>query len=549
MSKIKVIDYLISSLNKIGINDFFGLPGDYNFNIVRSIELNEKTNWIGCTNELNAGYAADGYARINGYGALVTTYGVGELSAINAIAGSFAENIPVIKIVGTPSTVDIKNNTLLHHNFINPNYYAFEKAYSNVCETTAYLNRDNAKKEIDRVINIFVKYKRPVYIAIPIDICLLDIEEEKAYIEIKSDPKTLQQAVQNALKLIENSKNPILLVDVLVKRFFAVDNLKKFINKINIPVANLLMGKGIIDESQENYLGTYLGSKDNLTTYNLINNSDCVISIGTIYNDLNTFKFDIAFEANNFINIQGTYTIIKNKKYDNVLMNDILYELEKNITKRNIVLKKEKYEYEYKRIQEEKENKYLTCDFIFSKLQEFIRENDIIFAETGIIQFGIARLKFANKMELNNQFLWGSIGWATAATFGACIAIQNIMPKKRIILITGDGSHQLTCQEISSIMRYNLNPIIIILNNSGYTIERILSEDPNGKYNDIATWNYSLLPKVFKGNYYSCQAKTKDELIKVLEKINTEQKNKLCYIELFTDKMDMPYLVRKIYNV
>ena len=152
-------------------------------------------------------------------------------------------------------------------------------------------------------------------------------------------------------------------------------------------------------------------------------------------------------------------------------------------------------------------------------------------------------------MELNNHFLWGSIGWATAATFGACIAIQNIIPKKRIILITGDGSHQLTCQEISSIMRYNLNPIIIILNNSGYTIERILSEDPNGSYNDIATWNYSLLPKVFKGDYYSCQAKTKDKLIEVLEKINTEQKNKLCYIELFTDKMDMPYLIRKIYNV
>lgn len=111
MSKIKTVDYVVQELVKLGITDVFGLPGDYNFNIVEAVEKNKDTNWIGCTNELNAGYAADGYARIKGYGALVTTYGVGELSAINAIAGSFAEFVPVIKIVGVPKTKDIKNKT------------------------------------------------------------------------------------------------------------------------------------------------------------------------------------------------------------------------------------------------------------------------------------------------------------------------------------------------------------------------------------------------------------------------------------------------------
>ena len=110
MSKISVVDYLVCQLEKLGINEVFGLPGDFNFNIVEAIEKNENTNWIGCTNELNAGYAADGYARVKGYGAIVTTYGVGELSAINAIAGSYAEYVPVIKIVGVPSTSNIHNS-------------------------------------------------------------------------------------------------------------------------------------------------------------------------------------------------------------------------------------------------------------------------------------------------------------------------------------------------------------------------------------------------------------------------------------------------------
>ena len=149
---MRVAEYLIKSLENIGITDFFGLPGDYNFNILYAINDNPNTNWIGCTNELNAGYAADGYARAKGFGAIVTTYGVGELSAMNAIAGSFAENIPVISIVGVPKTNDIKNKTLLHHNFQKPDYYAFENAFSNVVETTAYLTKENVFIKGDQLL-------------------------------------------------------------------------------------------------------------------------------------------------------------------------------------------------------------------------------------------------------------------------------------------------------------------------------------------------------------------------------------------------------------
>ena len=105
---ITVADYLIKKLKALNIEEVFGLPGDYSFEIVEAIEKDDKINWIGCTNELNAGYAADGYARIKGYAAIVTTFGVGELSAINAVAGSMAENVPIVKIVGVPKTSFIK---------------------------------------------------------------------------------------------------------------------------------------------------------------------------------------------------------------------------------------------------------------------------------------------------------------------------------------------------------------------------------------------------------------------------------------------------------
>ena len=538
MNKITVSDYLIQELSKLGIKDFFGLPGDYNFNILSSVENNENTNWIGCTNELNAGYAADGYARINGYGALITTYGVGELSAINAVAGSFAENIPVFKIVGVPATKYIEQNTLLHHNFSNPDYYAFQRAYANVVEATAFLDCKNAKQEIDRLIQIFIRAKRPVYLAIPVDICKMEIENNPVTEQPVSNQKNLTEAVKHALNLIKTSDFPVILADVLAKRFNATDEMKKFADTSGLPLCTLLMGKSLIEEENEMYLGTYLGSYDNLYAYKYVNNSDCVISIGTIISDLNTFSFDIKFNPSQYINIQGTYTIIENKKYENVLMKDILAALCEKIEKKDVVIEHEKRGFEKT---DQADNAKLTADYIYPRLQEFLKPGDIIFSETGLTKFGIAPMRLPEDCILNNQVLWGSIGWATPAAFGAAIADKN----RRVVLITGEGAHQLTAQEISTIMKHNLNMVIIVINNSGYTIERILADNPLDKFNDIANWNYSKLPSVFEGEYRSIRVHTESEFDKALKDTENEP-NKLYYIEVLTDMFDVPYLTKRV---
>ncbi|MBQ8635973.1 alpha-keto acid decarboxylase family protein [bacterium] len=539
MSDITVIDYLVCQLSELGITDVFGLPGDYNFNIVEAIEKNENTSWIGCTNELNAGYAADGYARVKGYGAIVTTYGVGELSAINAIAGSYAEYVPVVKIVGVPSCQNIEKNALLHHNFSTPNYYAFEKAYSNVVETTAYLNVDNAKSEIDRVLSILVSKKRPVYIAIPDDVCNLRIENNPNITKQKSDKDTLSCAVGHILSLLSKSEKPVVLADVLVERFEAKDEFFRFLETSKYPVTTLLMGKGLIDWDYKGYIGTYLGKHDNKTTYEYVNNSDCVITVGAIYSDLNTFGFDYKFNPSSMIDIEGTYTIVENIVYENILMKDVLFELSKLVPQKC-------FEYPIRTqsflTPEVSADEKLTSDFIYPKIQEFIKEDDIIFSETGLVEFGFAPMKLPKGANLFNQVLWGSIGWATPACFGAAIAAKN----KRIILMTGEGSHQLTAQEVSSMLRYGVKPIIIILNNAGYTIERILSKDPMDNFNEISSWNYSKLPSVFNGDAYVCQARTNKEFHQALQIAELEQETKLCYIEIFTDKMDLPKLAKSL---
>src|SRR5574344_488954 len=539
MSKIKVTDYLVERLLELNITDVFGLPGDYNFNIVEAVEKNPKTKGIGCTNELNAGYAADGYARLKGYGALITTYGVGELSAMNASAGSFAEYVPVIHIFGVPASKFIKHNTILHHNFANPDYYAYAHAFKNVTATTAYLNENNAKEETDRVLSVFINEKKPVYIAIPVDVCDCEIENSPDIKINSSDSESLNAAVEHALKLINKSQKPVIIADVLTERFQAVKQAKEFIKKSQYAVSTFLMGKGLIEYDYDKFLGTYIGKFDNISAYNFVNSSDCVITIGAIISDLNTFGFDLQYNPSDYIEIYGTYTVIENCVYENVRMIDILEKLTEKVPTQNYELPEHIFSFSTPK---EAEDTKLAANYLYPRLQDFLKDGDIIFSETGIAKFGIAPIKIPKNANLYNQVLWGSIGWATPAAFGACVAEKA----KRVVLLTGEGSHQLTAQEISSIMRYNLKPIIIVINNDGYTIERVLSKDPLDKFNDIAQWDYSKLPHAFKGNVWTVQARTNAEFDEALNQAESKQKDMFCYIEIFVDKMDLPTLTRRI---
>lgn len=528
--KVTVADYLVKKLKFLGIKNVFGLPGDYNFNILDAIIKDDEINWVNSTNELNASYSSDGYARINGYGAVVTTYGVGELSAINGIAGSMAENVPVIHIAGVPKTSFIEKNIIVHHNFSNPNYYLFENAYKNVVETTAYLNFENAKKEIDRVFNVFVNEKKPVYIAIPVDVCEFLIDDD-GFDKIeykKSDEKALNETVSEIISLIEKAKNPIIFFDYLCKRYNLKNEIKEFINKTNMKFGTFLMGKGIIDETNPNFTGVNGG---NLSSFvqNEIKKSDLIITAGYLNADLNTGGFS-AFEKEIDIEIRKNETIIKGKVYKNVLLQDVILKLNEKITK---TFEKNDFKQIKKKINEKGKIK---VDDILPLIETVLDEDDIFTMETGLFSLSGSFLNLKKNVEYLSQTLWGSIGWATPALFGAMMADN----KKCHIMFTGEGAHQLTIQEMANFFEYNLKPVIFVLNNNGYTVERVLSKDPNDKFNNITNWNYPKLIEGFSNNkdYFSKTVSTLESFIKTIDEIKKLKGKKLCYVEIMTDKKD-----------
>ncbi len=529
---MNVTEYILNKLEELSISDFFGVPGDYNFNILYAIQNRSNIKWVGCTNELNAAYAADGYARIKGYGALVTTYGVGELSAVNAIAGSFSENIPVIHLVGMPSTKKIDDKQLIHHSIQNADYSIFMDSYRNITAASAILMKDNAKIEIDRVLKTFIKEKKPVYIAIPEDIAIMDISDRKVSYEYISNKDSLDEAAKKIAEKITASKQPVIIGDSLVKRFDSKIEYREFIEKTGIPVSNFLMGMDLTDMDYPCYIGGYFSQFKNPIAQKYIEETDCCITVGAIYSDLNSFGFSLPFNINDHIAIYGNYTYIEGKRYDNVKMSDLLEAVTNLIEHRNVNIQKTNIGLKHRDATKED----LTTDYVYSRIQDFIKDNDIVFAETGTIPFGITQFKLKQNVDVESQLLWGSIGWATPAAFGASIA----KPNSKVILITGDGAHQFTALEIGSMLRYGLKPIIIVINNNGYTTERLLANSPQNKFNNIVQLNYTKFARAFEGDIWASKVLTEEDLDKALKV--TQIMNKMCYIEVCLKESDVPKL-------
>ncbi|OKA37511.1 Indole-3-pyruvate decarboxylase [Bacillus mobilis] len=543
-----VSTYLLDRLNELGIEHIFGVPGDYNLALLDDVLAHEKLVWIGNCNELNAAYAADGYARIKGIAALITTFGVGELSAINGVSGSYAENVPVIKITGTPPTTVMENGALVHHTLGDGKFDHFSNMYREITVAQSKLTPEHAAEEIDRVLRACWSEKRPVHINLPIDVYNKPINKPTEPIlhkPILSNKEALDKMLLHATSKINSAKNPVVLADFEVIRFHAEEYLHQFVEKTGFPIATLSMGKGIFPEKHPQFIGIYTGDVSSPYLRKRIDESDCIISIGVRLTDTITGGFTQGFTKEQVIEIHPYTVKIIDKTYGPVVMKDVLQQLSDLIEhRREETLEIKSFISESLSITEEFNPKaqMVTQKRFWQQIYYFLQENDVLIAEQGTPFFGSATIPLPSNTTYVTQPLWGSIGYTLPALLGTQLADLS----RRNILIIGDGSFQLTVQELSTILRQNLKPIIFLINNNGYTVERAI-HGQNEPYNDIQMWDYTKLSKVFGSEEKSltCKVENEIELAEVLTNI-TLNKNQLIFIEVVMNQGDQPELLAKL---
>jgi indolepyruvate decarboxylase len=540
-SAVTVIEYVLGRLKALGISEIFGVAGDYAFSVDDAIVKFPGIEWVGCCNELNAAYAADGYARIRGVAAVCTTFAVGELSAINGIGGACAEHLPVFHLVGMPNMATQVGRGLVHHTLGNGEFDFFRKMAESVVCASAIMTPQNVVYETERLIAEALYHRRPVYMAFPSDVAnQMVVSNAQPLSAPVSDPTNLKSAADAISAALDAAETACILPGILAGRAGARVALQSLVDASGLPFATMLSDKSVLDEQQPAYIGMYDGKLMDDSVRSFVESCELVLAIGTLMTDFNTGSFTSRLDPKKIINIRHHHSRVGSQVYANVELKDILTELARRVTKRG---GKSPLQRVSLGNPAGSGKDPITADALYPRWANFLKPNDILLAETGTSCFGLAFALMPKGATFHNQSLWGSIGWATPAAFGAAVAA----PDRRLVLVTGEGSHQLTAQEISQFGRRGLKPIVFVLNNNGYLVERLLCKNPEFIYNDIPSWRYSELPHALGcDGWFTARVTTCGELDQALKA--AEQANTGAYIEVVTDKYAAPPLMMKMHE-
>src|SRR6516164_908486 len=528
--RMTIGNFLLRRLEEAGVRHLFGVPGDYNLALLQQLHDTGALQWIGTCSELNASYAADGYARLNGLGALLVTNGVGALSAINGVGGSYSEHVPVICICGSIPLRSIDRSLGMHHTMADGTFDHFLDAYAPVTVARARLTPRNAATEIDRLILTAWREKLPVYMELPSDIAYLDIEvpaDPLTLADAPSDPERLRSCIAAVAGRLSTAVSPAILVDADADRFGVAPELMGLAEKLQAPVAVINAAKSVIDETFPYYLGIYGGKASEPQVREAVESSDCLLSIGYRPIEVTTGDFTASLPAD-IIYARGHSVDVGEDNYQAVTLKEVLrgvidaVQLVRRPTPRHVAAAVAGAP--------ATGSAKLTQAAYWHAIQSYLRPGDVLYVDNGT-SFVLLGLKLPPDCTFIGSINWGSIGYSVGALLGALTAA----PHRRHLLFVGDGSFQVTVQELSTILRHDHKPVIFLINNGGYTIERgYLGKTET--YNDVANWSYANLPKVFRPDTSarSFVVRTVSDLQNVLSAPN----DVLIFVESIMDPYD-----------
>jgi pyruvate decarboxylase len=488
--------YLAARLSQIGLKHHFAVAGDFNLVLLDQLLTNKNLQQIYCSNELNCGYSAEGYARAQGAAAAVVTFSVGALSAFNAIAGAYAENLPVILVSGAPNTNDRATEHVLHHTLGTHDFlYQLQIAKKITCAAVSITSAVDAPDQIDYAIRTALRERKPAYIDIACNIaaapCAAPGPISAVINEEPSDRETLEVAVAVAADFLRGKQKPVLLIGSKLRAAGAEKQAIALADALGCSVAVMAAAKSFFPEDHPQFVGIYWGEISAPGAREIVDWSDGVVCIGTIFNDYSTVGWTAMPSGPGVLTADLKRVHLEAHDFSQIHLRDFLSALARKVEKRNATM------IEYARIRSErppenpaKPDAKLMRAEVVRQIRPLITADTTVIAETGDSWFNGMTLKLPGGARFEIEMQWGSIGWSVPATFGYAMGA----PSRRVIALIGDGSFQLTAQEVAQMIRQKLPVIIFLINNHGYTIE---VEIHDGPYNNIKNWDYAGLIEAF----------------------------------------------------
>jgi len=536
-----LIQYVLSRLKENGVDDIFGVPGDYVYPTLDAILDDPGLEYRGNCNELNAAYAADGYARTKGLGAFCTTYG-SELASYLGVAGAFGEFSPVIMMTGFPSTVQQASGESWHHMLGKHEYELFNNMARPLTaggDAVAVLTPENCVAEFERVLAAVLYHKQPGVLAFPVDLVHQPIPDTSVPENIplkdpESDPAALQKAVDHIVEVMSKAKRVCAVPGIQAKRAGLADLATKLVTSKNLPYTTAMQDKCAIDEGTPGFMGLWAGKFSNPEVEKFVVSCDCILGLGPVRHYINAGFFTTEVDRSKTINVQMHSVRVGSTEYKDVEMKDVLEALLERLPEWGDQDAPSRAT-PYTEISGSGDDPIDAGDPFYARIVEFLKPGDILIGDPGSVAVVSTATALPAEVGFESQALAASIGWGTPAGLGVAVGA----PDRRVVHLGGDGSHQLTAQAIGRYYTFGLKPVVIVINNDGYLVERYTCRDPEAIYNDLSQWQYSKLPEVFGcKDWYSVKVTTTGELDAALEKANNCDTG--VYIEVVTDKYSMP---------
>jgi indolepyruvate decarboxylase len=485
--------FIIERLVSAGVKHVFGVPGDYVLEFYKELWDNPNITVINTTDEAHAGFAADGYARVNGIGCAVVTYSVGASKLINAVQCAYAERSPLVIISGAPGTNERNDPFLLHH--MVRSFNSQKKMFDEItCASVVLDDPATAGYQIDRAFEALHHYKRPIYIEIPRDVAKkaisYDVYKQGTPVAPKTDPENLQESLTEVRAWLAAAKSPAILAGVELARYKLSDQMVKFAERYNIPVATTLLSKSVISERSPVFAGVYFGAGSPDHTRKVVDESDCLLIFGDYHHDMSLCFRPARFSKRQVVwtNVEGLK--VRNHAYTDVGFTDFTRELFK--TELPAALPQTLPPVKERVVFEAKQDAKITSDRLFAKINSVLNKTHAICADIGDALFGSMDLTVHH----SHQFLSPAYYTSMGPSIPYALGLQTAVPDVRPIVIIGDGAFQMASSELSTIIQKKLNPIVIVLNNDGYTTERFLLD---GGFNDLRRWNYHKVTELYNG--------------------------------------------------
>ncbi len=534
-----IATYLLERLKEAGLRHAFGVPGDYVLTFMDRL-IESGIEFVGTCNELNAGYAADAYARLNGIGCICVTWGVGGFSAMNAVAGAYAEQVPLVVLVGGPRTTQRRASMLLHHGV--GDFATMQQAYAHITVASVLLDdAAEAPGRIDRALARCLADKRPIMIEIPADMVDKPCAAPGHFAPPQrppSDPNALAEALDEVVGILKKAKRAAILGGVELHRYGLMTELRRLAEASRLPVATTLLGKAVFSEHHPQAIGVYEGSTSRQEVRAIVEGADALLCLGAWISDINFGVRTGRLEGRHMILANSGRLKISEHVYDNVWIGDVLTGLEGRMPAGGLA--HAPFESVAKVLDTDftaEPGRKLTINRVAKCLNAFIGEDTTVIAETGDSIFAAADLVMHHDVGFIGQAFYLSIGYALPATLGAALA----NPQRRVVTMIGDGAFQMTAQELSTLCRRKSNAILLLMNNDGYTTERVIHEGP---YNDIQSWDYHRLPEVMGGGW-GIRVRTEDELDAALARARAANEGP-ALIEIMLDRYDTTDSLKKL---